>query len=1832
MKVLSVKKLALLFIGLLLVSCAKELPKELPDSVQPNVFDINQIKSGSVNIMTQSANASKAIQVNDQSISGIFALNEKSLYPVSIVNDSTGLAKLFEKLEIESSGPGQVYQVKFKIAHESLVAYIQRPDASIHMRDMLDSNNMIPLFEYPITNFGIIESVKNALGEETRDLTFTPKSKTGATHIMIDPTLENRSMAGLRNLELEDRVQYLTKSELENKILSLKSIQALFPNSNFFEDEKVIGSKFKLQIFKDRLYFLQSTTLAQLNAIEKVALRENADSRITACQESESIAFDMRANDCFFHPIAYLPLEHIKIERMHDVSGATTAEPNIVEGVNRNSSIIVKVDLNEKINEGKYFDDESFRFQYHEKEGLHLTEMTIEEIKKNFPNHAVLDLLPSADIKFLKLFIFKDNLFFLLPAKKSDLNPIENLAFIDSKDPRIFACQDNEASMNNVEKAECIWKPFASMKAAHYKVVPQLKEEEYSLYGGITKQAADDRGSNVIQIDHDDQINLDYIGENIFTNDQIFTSKTVHYDTSKRYIYVPMSLGTPREVPAAAPFVQGNERIVYMKWIKEGLQIYEKDKDFNSNLNEKPVLTIGGKFLDFKCRDENDANCQALEVIDNDITEDKARFFVPDLENVTFSQINTLDLYYLDSDPCVITLGKRLVDYTIKKGVINFQIEKEYKLSDNFSCIINNFYADTTNYNGLATTGFKVQYYYSMLEMDRLASADYEPVNYPEEDHTIFGFFKDREEKLKDDFSDTTEQYYLSRWNPKKKTIVYHLSDSYNEPEQKLIKDATYASVAQINKALRRAEAGIQIEVKEPSGKVAGDLRYNVLQLITDPLDNGLLGYAPTVTNPETGEIVQGHINMYAGVLRSTSSWVWDQMIQLTQDKLAAKEQGGEVRDIETLLSSNATNTTANNNTNSSPTANPSGASNTAAHLANLASSVKINPNSKKLTDLFVKYHQNFNIEKDKVKNLVRKMKQHQARRLHKIRPVDRRSNDELNDLEKRLKFYEDRMDFYARNNAYSVEAFKIATTVKELLPGIDKIQGVFKADGTLKEWNDLTKAQRKEAIDIIVVYSYTSTFVHEFGHNLGLRHNFSGSFDKENFYTQTEMKQIWPKSLSNQVPAYSSIMDYAFSTLNEATVFGKYDVAALRFAYARKLETVSGKTVPVLGDLRNTRKSYNDQASGFEAQAAQLRAAGDEAGAVAMDKQAQEFKMKDFAYCTDENAGTSLNCNRFDEGTSLAEIVQHKIDKYHSYYKYRNLRRDKKEFSQISLGGYLISRFYEFIEIRLAFEEWESFVEFLSPDLMVAGCTPDLFQQYPDFCAMIEDRRQAVTLAANFFLDVIKEPEASCITMNQADPSQGIQIKTLFSIYDEVKYDLGYAPLSCYDPGIKNQLAANGEVVLAEAGRYLNSFNDFDPKFTLTTDIAVRGVWIDKLLAMKSLFQRKESIFSEDNVHMAMIDHPEIAEKVNNVVKHMILGEPLQDGTLFKDDKGNKFRVNYSLQTTEKINAPHPYMGWVSQFLGIPDSGKADMTKALLKNAYDWGLTTPDKSYLETSLAFMNQFAVYKWDRSEPFNSDGLAVETLKGISYGGAPTDNSFAFEILQNSQGFNFLQTVDPTLIAQVFQRRTVKPYCEVPPVEPPTDPSDADPTTDDDEPVDTVADNNDAGAEEPTDADANDDSTEPSAPNAPVAAEVSDTTEPTDPVADDDNVDPAPAPFCITKDSNEELAWDVEEALLNALIRLRVQGVPLSVEQLTPQFGEAKAKELISIYQLEAIQMQLILVERIGRQTAPQGASDEIKTLYELTTTQLQEFMSGTLEAKVQSQLPKLELLPEIYIAQ
>ena len=157
------------------------------------------------------------------------------------------------------------------------------------------------------------------------------------------------------------------------------------------------------------------------------------------------------------------------------------------------------------------------------------------------------------------------------------------------------------------------------------------------------------------------------------------------------------------------------------------------------------------------------------------------------------------------------------------------------------------------------------------------------------------------------------------------------------------------------------------------------------------------------------------------------------------------------------------------------------------------------------------------------------------------------------------IKADEARIKRWSENNAFGEDAIWVSSTSKGLVSGIDYQDASLYLDDQktrLKKWKELNSEQRSKISDAISAHMYRSTLVHELGHNLGLRHNFAGSTDKQNFYSVDEAKSLGLQ----HVPAYSSIMDYAASEFDELPIFGPYDRAALRFAYARQVEVPYGQ------------------------------------------------------------------------------------------------------------------------------------------------------------------------------------------------------------------------------------------------------------------------------------------------------------------------------------------------------------------------------------------------------------------------------------------------------------------------------------------------------------------------------------------------------------------------------------------------------------------------------------------------------------------------------------------------
>jgi hypothetical protein len=1113
------------------------------------------------------------------------------------------------------------------------------------------------------------------------------------------------------------------------------------------------------------------------------------------------------------------------------------------------------------------------------------------------------------------------------------------------------------------------------------------------------------------------------------------------------YLYVPSTLGTPMEVADARPFYQGDEKVVRLEWSEEGLEVLEIERDqrFTDNvLNDSPVLTIPGSYKEYRCAEDAFGECTNREEENTELEWYDKTSFTPDFEKLEVRELNSLDIFAISGASCLSTEATRVVDYEINDGVINVELEKSYRVSDtNFMCFIRSFFNDN-----LSTNSFKVKFFYSLVRLDKLASPNYKAVSYPVPDHNDFGFFEKEELLLNGEFDRARKdrRILMNRWNPNRPNgeLTYHLSPEYSKPENSLILKATKEAVEVMNKEMAAANVNLNIKlVEQPDPKTAvnsGDLRYTSLVLIEDPLANGLLGYGPSVANPYTGEIVQAHTNMYLGVLKSMTRRVYDSAVDLTEDEFkAANPAPALVSDfqiapsalsnipaalaklhIPELLDAPAPTPSADDTPSDDAPADDTPAADaqngddtTTDAVARLASALK-----KPSTHAFHAHNHEEALSKvshSRVQRLLKKRLQSKRNLnmdalIEKLKEEKQISEEEENVLRK-----EARLSELSENNAFAVEFFPIGGTSKVVYPELKQVPGIMTEKGTLKRWTLLNKDQRKAVQDIILVSSYKATLIHEIGHNLGLRHNFSGSFDKENFLTDEEARDLGMQA----APAYSSIMDYSFSEFNQLKALGKYDLAALRFGYTSEVELTDGNIakieIPaeekiqnmepkdalefltnhakqvaadsttttvvsrqllnaVAGVNQNTIGTLNPSVVGqrLEGLIKTLKATNNDMVFSTLNefkesKSMEGKELKSYQFCTDENAGLSTTCNRFDEGTSLVEVTKHMIKRYKDAYKYRNFRDGRLDFSAYDVVDYYFWRNWEFGKIRDVLEEYEFFVGIFGPELMAQGCTPDQVQQFP-VCAMVNDRKDAVKIVSDFFLEVLKTPDHQCALVNKDAPNMVVEYRKLNAIYDEVKFDLddNRVTTNCFDPAVKEKVAEDNLLVVGENGKFLNGFKDTDPNFRYVTDRATRGIWADKVLAMKNIFKRRWNKSTTDDAHMALIDLPDVREQTDMILAHLLEGKPMQEPLPFTTENGQQFTIPYAIGNDNLVNQVEDAFARIRRRIGMDESGTTSLIKLTMNQIQRIG-TRYGEEYKDVAFETRNLPAVLKVDGVVP-------------------------------------------------------------------------------------------------------------------------------------------------------------------------------------------------------------------------------------------------------------------------
>ncbi|MGL5840424.1 MAG: zinc-dependent metalloprotease [Aeromonas hydrophila] len=1010
------------------------------------------------------------------------------------------------------------------------------------------------------------------------------------------------------------------------------------------------------------------------------------------------------------------------------------------------------------------------------------------------------------------------------------------------------------------------------------------------------------------------------------------------FNTHELWLYVPSTADAPRYAVNMDPFFQGKEKIVRLQFVEEGLRVVEVDRDTTapgqpSRWNDvAPVLTIPGDYLDYRCAEDAYGECTRKEEINSDanVLWDQKRYFHPQFKDLKGHEVNTIDLWYKNDDVRE-TATPRVVRWEMdaQKGVINVELERTFTV--NRSAM-----SDYLN-TGVNDLSFKTSFYYSLVKLDQIASKDYQPIRYASADDGVFGFFDSTFEKLDEQgaATDGSERAYLNRFNPDKRAIDYYLSDTFFKLENKLFLDVTLSSIAHINKVL--AGTGVPpINLVNPdnaSGKQVGDLRVNMINLIDRPLANGLLGYGPSVANPLTGEIVKAHVNQYSGVIRTAVPRTWNSLVR--------HFNRGDLKSVGEAVTAGVTFEAVNK----------------AVLTADKGGRTEFLADS------------DFQQVQDSLSSMPRQI-QKQAATL-----VQPSVDSSLADF---IKADEARIKRWSENNAFGEDAIWVSSTSKGLVSGIDYQDASLYLDDQktrLKKWKELSSEQRNMISDAIAAHMYRSTLVHELGHNLGLRHNFAGSTDKQNFYSVDEAKSLGLQ----HVPAYSSIMDYAASEFDELPIFGPYDRAALRFAYARQVEVPygqpneAGRQPTALLSLSELDTAYlqNDYRVRFgqlTALKGHLKEGTPFSSWHTLDSdfhkalQDKTLTLKNYAFCTDNNVSLNSDCKRFDEGTNLIEMMQFIRQSYLDSYERRNTREDKQTFRDDNLIDYTIGRMRTFSEIRDLLEDYKhidsAFTQRFGIGLKQLAANPEYCHpQDPSesdywFC----DYSRAAVDAADFLLGVVARPDKVCEV--KTGSGGAIEQLPLTKLYSDVKSGLPKGksfPASCFDADFTMALEqdARGYQVLSETrdGVPLDSVSPNDPNHKYSNDRDVLGSWPDKLLAMKYLTQRSTDRWTDNGEAMALVDLPLVKERLLAQIRAMVLGEGLPLGVSFVDKDGKEVYPfsPYRWVPKRTLEGLDPSLSLLNRYFGLPFDANTRLDKALLTQIVKWG-QTDDTRYSNTA------------------------------------------------------------------------------------------------------------------------------------------------------------------------------------------------------------------------------------------------------------------------------------------
>ncbi|MDQ3234194.1 MAG: hypothetical protein M3Q07_20500, partial [Pseudobdellovibrionaceae bacterium] len=633
---------------------------------------------------------------------------------------------------------------------------------------------------------------------------------------------------------------------------------------------------------------------------------------------------------------------------------------------------------------------------------------------------------------------------------------------------------------------------------------------------------------------------------------------------------------------------------------------------------------------------------------ENDYLEwNNKRFFKVDFSEAALTLMDTTG-----QDTCFENVTKSLVpeSQSVAGTRMSFEVDYTYKLKGEcWLAYIQRSMSEQTTHT------VRVRYSFIPAPKDE----GYTPYRYTGDTDPLFdkyGYFTSVVEK-KGDNNRLENVFLMNRWNPEKDHTIY-FAPGFPEDKKWIYNHPEFGVMARTNQLMEKHGIKMRFKVEDaPKGVVFGDLGYSFIKFVEEESAGSPFGYGPSDPNPFTGELI------------GANSIIWTSGLGYYIERIKANIESAESRvdqkssDLYSKISSilgegtgpaQWTDTSVPLKTVDAEDGSKKFSTDAAQIFHTLLPKYTFAPYS-----LYSLPYERESPELTVARDILKKLETYKAIAPKVAPPAVFASMGEASfDLDQRryLDRLQDRMEVnssleHLTSITKEVESVQLAKANQRLYKNVSQANTIHYLDESAQGLGGgLVKGMSVPQIIDSILYRVA---IHEFGHNLNLRHNFMGTVDAKNFHNDRSLIDREGKPLVDEKGEpirskilSSSVMDYVdlVDELKETFEWGTYDEAALAFAYS--------------------------------------------SGAIDLAKKNGTI----YLYCTDEHRTLNAMCNVYDEGSTPSEVALSLIENYDNSYEVSNKRFNRAYWSS---QGYSSVRYGTMMQLRkflpFAFETFDS-------------------------------------------------------------------------------------------------------------------------------------------------------------------------------------------------------------------------------------------------------------------------------------------------------------------------------------------------------------------------------------------------------------------------------------------------------------------------------------------------------------------------------------------------------------